>query len=44
MTDINQTLQDRGSRYGNFMGHAEVTQDLKDCIMDRLEEEAKHNG
>lgn len=29
MSNINQTLAERGSRYGVFTGHAEITQDLK---------------
>jgi len=29
-TDINETLGERGSRYGNFGGHAAITQALKD--------------
>lgn len=29
MTDIKDTLNERGSRYGKFTGHASVTQDLK---------------
>lgn len=29
MTDITQTLTDRGSRYGKFEGHAEIAQRLK---------------
>ena len=29
MTDITQTLTDRGSRYGKFSGHAEIAQRLK---------------
>jgi len=29
MTDIIETLTERGSRYGKFTGHAEVTQTLK---------------
>ena len=29
MSDINQTLQDRGNRYGDFANHASVTQDIK---------------
>lgn len=31
-TDITETLQERGSRYGKFSGHAEVTMDLKRLI------------
>lgn len=33
MTDINEVLAKRGSRYGDFAGHAEVTQDFK-CVME----------
>lgn len=29
MTDISQTLEDRGKRYGSFVGHADITQGLK---------------
>lgn len=32
MSDINQTLSERGDRYGRFTGHANVTQDLKRCM------------
>lgn len=28
-TDITNTLEERGKRYGTFIGHAEVTQNLK---------------
>ena len=35
-TDITATLIERGQRYGSFIGHAEVTQDLKGCITDHL--------
>ena len=28
-TNIEDTLKDRGSRYGEFTGHAKITQDLK---------------
>lgn len=27
--DINVTLEERGTRYGSFIGHACITQDLK---------------
>jgi hypothetical protein len=33
---ITDTLIERGSRYGPFVGHAEVTQRLKDVIMSQL--------
>jgi len=29
MTDVNSTLDERGSRYGSFTGHADITQELK---------------
>jgi Domain of unknown function (DUF6378) len=32
VTDIANTLAERGKRYGEFKGHAEVTQDLKNEI------------
>ena len=31
-SDINQTLEERGRRYGEFMGHATITQKLKHSI------------
>jgi hypothetical protein len=35
-TDINATLVERGRRYGPFIGHAEVTQELKHVITQHL--------
>jgi hypothetical protein len=32
MNDIQATLDERGSRYGDFMGHAEITCALKGLI------------
>lgn len=29
MVDINKTLEERGSRYGTFEGHANITQNIK---------------
>lgn len=29
MTDINQTLQERGERYGKFKDHAVISQNIK---------------
>lgn len=29
MSNINDTLKERGDRYGDFKGHAQITQDLK---------------
>jgi hypothetical protein len=40
-TDINQTLNERGSRYGTFVGHAKVTQQLKAVIQYALDERNK---
>ncbi len=34
--DIDATLAERGSRYGSFPGHAQVTQDLKWTIKRHL--------
>lgn len=31
-TNITETLQERGQRYGKFTGHARITQDLKQVI------------
>lgn len=36
MDSITQTLQERGSRYGDFAGHADVTMDLKIVIHEAL--------
>jgi hypothetical protein len=33
-TDITQTLNERGSRYGKFKDHAEITQKLKNTVAD----------
>lgn len=30
--DVNSTLEERGSRYGTFKGHAELTASLLTCI------------
>jgi hypothetical protein len=32
MTDIDKTLAERGSRYGDFTDHAVITQALKDVM------------
>lgn len=32
MTDIEQTLTERGKRYGDFKTHAEITQRLKEVM------------
>lgn len=31
-TDIDKTLAERGSRYGSFVGHAKITQSIKDAM------------
>lgn len=36
MTDITNTLAERGKRYGEFTGHAEVTQGLKQFLAEEL--------
>jgi hypothetical protein len=33
-TDVDETLAERGSRYGKFKDHAEITQKLKNQIAD----------
>ena len=40
-TDINNTLDERGKRYGDFLGHSECTQDLKDVISSHLSARSK---
>jgi hypothetical protein len=35
-TDITATLIERGQRYGSFIDHAQITQDLKGCITAHL--------
>ncbi|MGZ5053387.1 MAG: hypothetical protein ACXWAT_00430 [Methylobacter sp.] len=34
MTDISETLAERGSRYGEFKEHARITQNLKEAMQD----------
>lgn len=34
MSEINETLQQRGTRYGEFGGHAKITQGLKRVMQD----------
>lgn len=34
MTNIDDTLAERGSRYGDFAGHAAVTQGIKKVMME----------
>lgn len=34
MADVNMTLSERGSRYGDFGGHSAITQALKDVMRD----------
>lgn len=40
-SDLAATLNERGSRYGAFTGHAKVTQDLKNVIAGHLMERVK---
>jgi len=34
MSDINKVLEERGNRYGTFMGNAQLAQDLKNRVHD----------
>lgn len=38
---LTATLQERGARYGTFVGHAEITQRLKEVIGSGLEQRGK---
>lgn len=38
---VDKTLDERGSRYGSFMGHAEVTQELKFVFTKHLHQRNK---
>lgn len=40
-TDVDAVLTERGSRYGPFVGHAEVTQAYKTLLFCQLEERGK---
>lgn len=42
MTDIHEILAERGSRYGQFKDHAEISQQLKAVIMLHLATRDKH--
>ncbi len=39
--DVDVVLQERGKRYGSFIGHAMVTQDLKKVVEQHLKERNK---
>jgi len=41
MTDLAATLEERGSRYGKFTGHAEVTMDIKRIVRYHLDQKSK---
>jgi hypothetical protein len=41
MTEVNQILKERGSRYGAFITHAEVTQRLKVVAAEYLHRQGK---
>lgn len=36
MTSIDETLKERGSRYGDYRGHAEVSQGIKNILYSAL--------
>lgn len=38
---VTATLNERGARYGSFIGHAEVTQELKQTITEGLRSRGK---
>ncbi len=40
--DINETLKDRGARYGAFEDHARVTQRLKRIVTEELRRQDKY--
>lgn len=41
MNNVDAVLDERGKRYGSFIGHAMVTQDLKRVIAEHLANRAK---
>lgn len=41
MSAVDSTLEERGKRYGTFIGHAQVTQDLKKTIAMHLKTRGK---
>lgn len=41
-TDLDATLEERGKRYGDFLGHALITQQIKCVIAQGLEIRGKH--
>ena len=41
MSDLGETLKDRGGKYGPFMGHARVVQNLKMVVRHALDEREK---
>lgn len=42
MDNVDSVLDERGARYGKFIGHATVAQDLKQVIHSALVERSKH--
>lgn len=41
MADIDETLKERGERYGSFMGDAQVAQELKTVLRDTASKNPK---
>lgn len=41
MTNVNSVLKERGSRYGDFSEHAEITQTLKNYLKEQLSKRNK---
>jgi hypothetical protein len=40
-TDVDATLAERGARYGTFVGHAKITQELKRAIFRHMDNVSK---
>lgn len=41
MSDVNEVLNERGTRYGTFVGHAEISQQIKKLMRHYLKEREK---
>lgn len=37
MSDINETLHNRGQKYGDFADHASISQNLKDVLSNAMD-------
>ena len=43
MSNVEKTLEERGSRYGEFAKHATISQELKDIVYKYLDPEKNEN-